>query len=254
MANNYFTWNGVDSRIKKIYVTTQPSIYLPSERVETIDIPGTTGTLTRKEGEGIYSNISIPVGCFIDVTEANLPAAVNDLSKWLRGEGKLSFPLRPNGYYKARVSEAITLAQILRGNDIRSFNINFDCYPGFYLNSGDTVVHGTTGTTRLTNAGNVFSQPLIKITGRGNCTIMCGGKTMLLEDIGSKYGYICIDCAAKVVYSGVKGNASTPLVLLGTHATGDWIELPEGQVNFVVTAGSGASISAVDITPHWRCV
>lgn len=78
---------------------------------------------------------------------------------------------------------------------------------------------------------------------------MAGGSTMLInsfEDIE----YLMLDCEAKIAYTGVPGDTSDPLKLLGTRVTGEWLTIPTGTSFFTMTGG----VTSAVLTPRWRCV
>lgn len=272
-TKDYFIWNGVRSwdddgthTNHHLYVVSQPTIPLAQERIQTIDIPGTTGTLSRKEGEAVYSNIEITLSCFLgfEVTEdADLDAEINKLSNWLRGEGKLILPNRPNGYYKARLSAPISFSQMMRGNDPRSLSLTFSCHPAMYYTSGDTPItiesaHFT--DTHLTNIGNIFAEPIIDIYGTGSCNIMCGDTTLIVDDINCEgRGHIVIDCESKIVYSEKTDPPLLPRALFSYNVGGSWLKIPEGTPLITITPttsdnGVTTSINKVKVTPKWRAV
>lgn len=272
-TKDYFIWNNErswDDNIANtnyhLHVVSQPTIPLAQERIQTIDIPGTTGTLSRKEGAAVYSNIEITLSCFLgfEVTEdVDLDAEINKLSKWLRGEGKLILPNRPNGYYKARLSAPISFSQMMRGNDPRSLSLTFSCHPAMYYTSGDepiTIRSAHFTDTRLTNIGNIFAEPIIDIYGTGSCNIMCGDTTLIVDDIDCEgRGHIIIDCESKIVYSEKTGSSPLPRALFSYNVSGSWLKIPEGTPLITITPttsdnGVNTSIDHVDVTPKWRAV
>lgn len=126
---DWFKWNGVKCTDYGMHVLIQPTIVTPSERVNNESIPGRSGSLTIRESatddEFVFDDINLSCNCVIDDSYAIVedpikgPIKVDQIAKiseWLRGNGNVIFPIRPEGFYKARVSNQISFAQILKGH------------------------------------------------------------------------------------------------------------------------------------------
>lgn len=255
---DWFEWNGVKCTVPQygMHVLSQPSIVRPLERSEQVNIPGRSGTLTLLEGEDIYDNIALSCSCVIDDI-SKIPA----ISGWLKGSGKVKFPDRPDGFYKARIANQISFEKAVQGNPHRLFSVQFQCEPFFYYDSGDIAMNpieasgGASTTTVLNNPGNIASEPLMSVvqitSGAQTGTIICGESTMLFDFSGHDHlKPIKVDSQAKIIYQGAKGSAANPLTLMGTRVTGDWLTIPSGTSNFVFSG----DILRVTITPRWRAI
>lgn len=240
----WFTWNGVNAKNYGVQILSLPAIETtPLERTSSVSIPGRSGSLTTTEGDDIYDNLSLSCTCIMeDISK------IGSFCSWMKGSGKIKFSNKPDGYYKARISNQISFDKVLRGYDLRTFSIQLSCEPFFYLDSGETTFT-MTANKQVTNLGNIRSLPLIKVTGTGQGSIMCGGSTMLIDDF-SNISYIMLDSEAKLAYKGSKGSASDPLTLLNTRVSGDWLTIPTGT-NYITISGS---ITKLEVTPRWRCI
>lgn len=245
MNDDWFEWNGIRCTNYGMHVLSPPSIVRPTERVEHQTIPGRAGTLTYIEADHVYDDSVLACTCIIDDTE---DSRIEKICGWLTGSGSIVFATRPSGFYKGRVSNQITFDKVVRGNPHVSFQVQFRCEPFFYLNSGLNTVTVSGSGRSITNLGNVPSQPLLRVTGSGEGTIMCGGVAMLVDLTG--LAYLMIDCEAKIAYKGASGTPGDPLILLGTRVSGDWLTIPTGSPNFSLTGG----ISSVVVTPRWRAI
>ena len=94
----------------------------------------------------------------------------------------------------------------------------------------------TASGSYVTNPGNVFSEPVITVTGSGEVTLIVGMTIVELELSGS----ITIDTPLMEAYSGVMSANSA--------MSGDFPKLLPGQ-NTVSWSGS---VSKVLIQPNWR--
>ncbi len=245
---DWFTWKGVDCTDYGIHALTQPNRVRPKERFESISIPGRSGALTQLEGDDVYDNITVSFLCIV-----HDDSRLDEINTYLSGKGKLSPANRPNGFFNGRLNSQIDYASIVRGNPHKNFSVAFDCEPFFYLSSGDvTTTYSKPKSGKnivLNNPGNIWSAPLFTVYGTGDCDITFGTKTISLTDIGSvPNGYITVDCAAKVAYTGIPGSASTPVQLVGTHVSGLWPTIGTGSTNMVPTG----SITKIQLTPRWR--
>jgi phage-related protein len=250
---DWFEWNGVKCTDYGMHVLAQPDHISPAEKASTIEIPGRSGTLTQLEGTDIYSDLGLSCTCVVDdpyyVKDGSNISRISEITNWLRGSGTIKFANRTEGCYYGRIANQISFSQIVRGDPHRSFSIQFRCNPFLYLDSGNTPIEVGSDPVLITNAGNVTAQPLIKVTGTSEGSIMIGNQTMLVNDF-SNIGYILIDCEAKIAYKGAKGSVTDPLMLLSTRITGEWIEIPTGQSYITLTGG----ITSAMVTPRWRCI
>lgn len=265
---DWFEWNGVKSTAYGMHVLTQPNFLSPLERAEYVTVPGRSGSLTILEGEDVYDDINLSCSCVIDDPFGSVTVSgktgqrIPMIMGWLKGNGEVKFANRTDGYYKARIANQISFDKAVQGNPHRLVSVQFRCQPFFYLDSGKSPSDpynkgsGSSTTVTLTNPGNIPSQPLIVLShsnnaGGTNNKLICGDSTMEFDFTNHDYTKpVKVDCEAKIIYQGEKGNANDPLVLLGTISSGDWLTIPTGTAYFVFTG----NISSVTITPRWRCI
>ena len=233
---DYFIWNGVDSRTYGIYVSEQPPITIPQERSTQTTVPGRPGILTTLEGTDVYDDLVLAAECFI-TDESRIPA----IAQWLKGSGTVTFATRLGGHYNARISNQIPFEKVLKGRPHRTFSVNFRCYPFWYQdNVADITV--TTSGTLVTNPGSVYAEPIITVTGTGDITLVVGTTIVELEGIT---GSITLNSVIQEAYSGENLASAT---LMNDHMSGDFPVLAPGG-NGISWTGS---VSKVDITPNWR--
>ena len=255
---DWFIWNGEYCTDYGMHALTQPTITVPKERVTYTDIPGRGGSLTTLQGSNIYDDLTLSCSCVIDdpfpMEGAETIDLIARIAGWLKGSGTVTFANRDNGFYFARIDNQIPFSKIVRGNPHLSFNVQFRCKPYFYLFDGQDPITFTTSTIVLDNPGNIQSEPLIRIEGSGECTIMFGDEETMLINLGDNdLTYLILDCEAKVAYTGLQGDPLDPYQIRGTRVTGEWFTLGTGRSIFSVTSTSG-SITSVTIVPRWRCI
>ena len=228
---DYFIWNGVDSRTYGVYVSEQPPITIPQERSTQTTVPGRPGTLTTLEGTDVYDDLVLAAECFI-TDESRIHA----IAGWLKGGGTITFANRIGGHYNARISNQIPFEKVLKGNPHRTFSINFRCYPFWYQdNVADITV--TTSGTMVNNPGSVYAEPIITVYGSGDIMLMVG--TTIMELMGIS-GSITLNSVIQEAYNGT--------TLMNDHCSGDFPILYPGG-NGISWSGS---VSRVVITPNWR--
>ena len=188
---NWFQWKGERSTLIKygLYVVSHPSIIIPDERLRHVEVPGRSGTLTQFEGDGVYNDYIASVECLI-----RSPATIPAVAAWLKGSGEVIFGNQPDVFYKARVANQIELAQVMRGRPHRTCIVNFRCEPYRYLPSGNTQQTVSANNSAITNPGTASSEPLIRVNGTGDVTLMIRGQIIALFAVNS---YITLDTALK---------------------------------------------------------
>lgn len=228
--NDWFEFNGVRCTEYGIHVTEQPSIIRPSERVTFTNVPGRNGALTTLEGDDVYDDFILPISCTVSGI-SRLP----DICAWLKGAGTLKLAARSGGFYYARLANQIELTKVLRNHENRVFTLNFRCKPFLYMDQVEPITLTASGTF-ITNPGNVFSEPVITVTGSGEVTLIVGMTIVELELTES----ITIDTPLMEAYTGTMSANSAmsgdfPTLLPGTNAV-SW----------------SGNVTSVSIEPNWR--
>ena len=229
--NDWFEWNGFKCTEYGIRVLEQPPITIPSERATFVDVPGRSGSLTLLEGNGVYDDMILASTCYLEGGRS-----IQQIAKWLQGDGKVTFANRPGGFYYARIVNQIPFETILRGNPEKAFSVNFRCKPFWYQDEVAPITVTTSGTF-VTNPGSVFSEPVITVFGSGAITLMVGMTITELEGITDS---ITLDSTLVEAYQGVYS--------MNSKVSGDFPTLLPGP-NSVSWSGK---VSRVVIQPHWR--
>lgn len=229
--NDWFEWNGVRCTKYGIHVTELPPLTIPSERISHITVPGRPGSLTMLEGEDVYDDMLLSANCIIDD-----PVRIPDIAAWLKGSGTVTFANRQGGFYYARIANQIEFGKILRGNPHRSFAVTFRCSPFWYADEMAAFTVATSGST-FNNPGSVYSEPVIKVHGSGEITLMVNQTIIELSEIA---GDIVLDSALQEAYWGTAS--------LNHCMSGDFPKLPPGM-NTISWTGD---VSSIQILPNWR--
>ncbi len=231
MAYDWFEWKGTRCTDYGIRVVQQPEIMRPSERLTFTPVPGRSGSLTTLEGQDVYDDFLLSVDCRISDT-----SRLDEMNKWLKGSGKVTFANRQGGFYYAHIVNQIPFEQILRGHPHRRFLVNFRCQPFFYLD-GVADITVTASGTYVNNPGSVFSEPVLKITLTGDAQITVGGSYFEFSGIT---GVITVDTPLMETYKSYTSYNS--------KMSGDYPTLLTGQ-NIITWTGG---VTQIVITPNWR--
>ena len=262
MAEGYFIWNGVDSRTMGVVVVKFPPMTYPAERVETINVPGRSGHLTRTEGEHVYN------GYLKTITIGNKRNAdPRAIAAWLRGPGTLVLSSEPGFVYEARVIKEASLDRVMP--NVYSGAVGFMVQPEKGQMPPEGNVTWTTGTfPSLFNPGDVPAKPLISCTATN--TLLGVGPRIILG-IGSEaissansvprldinlteredlHGCV-IDTAACRILS-LDGTENLDAYATLHNSTSGHLWMPPRETSVVSWDTELVTLSNVTITPRWR--
>lgn len=239
---DWFELNGRKSTEFGVFVETFPSIILPSERVQTHQIPGRHGDL--KVREGAYVPIILPLECFARNIEH-----LDEFSGWLREFGWMRMGKYPNFAYKASMISQIDIDEIRKGRANRRFSIVFDCQPFRYVwPEADSIPIAMSdypnGSASIVNPGNVESAPRFIIAGSGEFSLTVGLTEMTFRNVESG---IIVDCEAEECFNLEESLSANEKAEIGDD------EFPKLRAGANMISWSG-DITKVTIVPRWRNV
>lgn len=243
MANDWFIWKGQRSTAYGIRVLQQPAIVIPAERINYETVPGRAGSLAMSEGEDVYDDIQLTAECKLDTLD-NLTR----VAMWLQGEGEITFANRADGYYKARITNQISIEKIIASNEARIFSITFRAHPFFYLWPEADIVTATAATL-IRNPGTVASEPCITVQGTGSVGLELDGQLVMLYDLE---GGIILDTELQdaLALNGAE--------LRNSHMAGEFLRIPAGSSLLRWfsddTSSNGGTVNRITIKPRWRCL
>lgn len=229
MRHEYFEWNGVKSTSYGVYVSEQPPIMVPVERVEYKDVAGRSGSVAITEGERVYKDLTMAVKCW-----AKKDADLAIITRWIRGQGRITFANRPEGYYKGRLSSQAELKRFER-SDVREFTLSFRCEPYLYLKSNEKIQMTTTGQVR--NLYNEDALPIIQVTATGDFELTVNGEVCKFTGITEG---VTINSMIQEAYHGSTN--------MNGKMTGDFPCLKPGDNAITWTQ----NVTGITITPNWR--
>ena len=222
-----FVWNGETSQSWDIICEKMPSIELPAEEIEEVEVDGKSGFYTINTG--VYKGTTKEIVAHYEGEN------FDGLSSWLDGSGEVIFDIFPDRYYKAYIKNSIPLDSILR-NKLSKFPIVFQCQPFGYSLENSTIKIDRKNSNIINNY-TYFSEPIITVYGNGNIELFIGDQQISLKEIDEK---ITINSELKEVYKD--------LDKLGEKMIGDYPILKVGKTNITWEG----SLEKIEIIPNWR--
>lgn len=246
--HEYFHFGDVESRQHKVWISGENSFVTPERDVTIVDVPGRNGTLTLDNGK--YKNFTITYPCYMSGDFlTGFDAFKNAMLKQI-GYQVLRDTYHPNGFRRARLSKPI-VPKPGPYNTSAKFDITFDCWPQFYLDSGAQAVSIPSGGKTLSNPTGFEAKPIILVnwssgTGRGTVTI--NGKSITFSGVTHKPFYINCDIQ-RAYYTTNQGLTTEYLDSAITLDNGEFPTLGEG--NNSVSWTSQNSTLSVSVLPGW---
>ena len=204
----------------------------PKRRGDEVTIPGRNGVLTIDEG--CYEGYTLSVECGKRGTEQ-----LGDIVTWLDGSGDLILSTEPDKVYRARISNAISIADVIYLYN--SFLVQFKVFPFKYsVNAIRSHADDLTLTapTSIKNKGTVYAEPTITVYGSGNITLTINDRSFVLLSIDKS---ITIDSERMEVYKGAV-NANNKYAAM---------DFPRFEVGMNTIRWMGR-VEKVEIVPNWR--
>lgn len=207
----------------------------PAKRYTRNIIEGKDGDTNTETG---YDSLIIPAVIGLKST-----ASIDTVLAWLNGTGVLICSEDPLKYRTAKILEEISYERLIR---FRKAKINFKCEDPYRYVLGETPITKSSWPATLTHAGNVPSNPLLKVTGSGTVVFVINGVscTYVFDT-----AYVYIDCESKDAYylTTLKNrNLSLPQ---GSNGERLFPYLSVGVNTISITSGT---VSSIEITERTR--
>lgn len=225
----YFIYNGIDSRMMGVIVTAMPPTVRAAQRVESVKVPGRSGSL--HETDGAYDNYTKTMECAIKKREK-----IDDIAAWLTGSGEIIFSSEPDKVYRVTISNTISIAQMMR--TFQKFQVSFDTYPFKYsVNRFDEALELEKPAVIL-GKGTVYSQPVITVYGSGAVALTINGADYPLGNVDD---YVTINSEIEECYKG-------DLNRNNIFSADEFPRLEPGD-NTISWTGN---VEKIEIQPNWR--
>lgn len=234
---NYIIINGQNSSsINGLMICSLPPISKPQMRVSAEEIDGRDGDIITKLGYSAYNK-----PCEIALV-GNYD--VDEIIEFLNQDGIITFSNEPTKYYKFSQLAGIDFEKLIK---FKTASVNFHCQPFKYaLNEAEIVadfsISSSSGEVSVTNSGNYFSKPVIKITGTGNVMLNINENEIMELDMSED---------SVIILDSTEMNAFAPDgTLLNRRVTGNFDDL-------IFTAGNNTleysgTVSQITVNKYSR--
>lgn len=235
MRNIYmFDFNNGTTGGHDVYVATRPNIPLGMEDVDSVTVAGRESPVLIKNGT--YDDIEIDIECGFKVADPDLwNHKVREISKWLRGSGKLTFSDAQECFYKVK---RVELKEIERASKkYGKFEVTFVCEPFVYYYAGQVEMT----TTKATFNPYGRCKPLYMVVGEGTFNLSVNGNAFV-GDISADTEVMIIDSDKMITYDENKESKNTSV---SGDYEGLWLESGDNTITY--TRGF-----TVHVVPNWR--
>lgn len=228
---NYIILNGVNSNtLTGLLISTLPPITKPKIRTQTEEIDGRDGDIVTKLGYSAYDK-EISIGLYGNFD-------IDEIIAYFNNEGTIIFSNEPDKYYKYQILDQIDYEKLI---NFKTATVKMHVQPFKYPVTEATIT--ISGETTVANAGNIYSKPVINITGSGDIEVTLNGIQIFDIDLGETETDITIDTTNMEAYD------PNTTELMNRQVTGDYslFKLPAGD-NTISISGSVASATISNYT------
>lgn len=232
---NYIILNGqISTNIQGLLIQSLSPISKPKIRTQIEEIDGRDGDIVTPLGYSAYDK-QLSIGLYGDFD-------INEVIAYFNTSGTVIFSNEPDKYYNYEIIEQIDFERLIR---FRTAMVTMHVQPFKYSAEDNSKVFNTTNenSIQIRNAGNIYSKPILTITGSGDIGINLNGVQLFqiaLGDIGS----ITIDTTLMEAYNGIN--------LLNRLVTGNYdnFKLNVGK-NVITWTGT---VSQIEIKNYSRWI
>lgn len=232
---NYIELNGVNSQtIQGLLIQELPPITKPKIRANIEEIDGRNGDIITELGYSAYDK-TLSIGLYGDFD-------INQIISFFNSSGTVTFSNEEDKYYNYTILDQIDFNRLIR---FRTATVKMHVQPFKYSLTDNSKTFNISNQTSISisNAGNIYSKPVLTITGTGTLNITLNDTQVFqitLGDIGS----ITIDTENMDAYNGT--------TLLNRSVIGDYD-------NFQLLVGSNTiswtgTITKINIQNYSRWV
>ena len=186
----YIIINGKKSTLLNgLIITSLPPITKPKIRATLEEINGVDGDVITKLGYGAYDK-TFEIGLSYNYD-------VDDIIKYFDSSGTITFSNEPDKYYNFATLNQIDFEKLLR---FKKAKITLHVQPFKYSNVESTKTYNFTShnqSLQVRNNGNIYSKPVITITGNGTINLSMNGLEVLTINLN---GSIVLDTKSQNAY------------------------------------------------------
>ena len=231
---DYIILNGTSSQtIPGLLIQNLPPISKPRQRVEIEEIDGRDGDIITYLGYGAYDK-EFKIGLYASYN-------VDEIISYFNSEGTVIFSNEEDKYYNYQIIEQIDFDKLLR---YKEATVKMHVQPFKYSAEDNQKVFSIDGTTSISirNSGNIYSRPVLTITGSGSIDLYLNGNQLFVINMGD-YTSITIDTNLMNAYNG-----ST---LLNRNITGSYDNFKLNVGNNTISWSGSITQIEIDNYSRW---
>ena len=183
---NYIILNGINSQtIQGLLIQNLPPITKPKIRAEAEEIDGRDGDLITLLGYGAYDK-EFQIGLYGNFD-------IDQIIEYFNSSGVVTFSNEDDKYYNYQILEQIDFEKLLR---FRTATVKMHIQPFKYSvadNSKTFSINQETTQVAIRNAGNIYSKPILTITGTGTINLYLNEVQVFTINLGATATIIAID-------------------------------------------------------------
>ena len=240
MGYSQFKFNGHKSSDFNMYINSDYELASTTPDYQAVEIPGRDGDLLIPNNRFKSFKQEFPI-IYIGSYDDSIKKIETAKQLMLQDTNwhDMSFSFDPDYIYRASF---VGEFRVKKSATYLTQTLSFNMMPYKYLTTGQTYQTITDGY-ELDNLGTILAKPIIKITGKGDCTIKIGNRSVSLKGID---GGIVMDSDSQLCTN-----------LAGTRTQfgkmyGDFIDIAIGKQTVKIT---GDNITKTELLPRWavRC-
>lgn len=232
---DYIILNGTSSQtISGLLIQNLPPISKPRQRVEIEEIDGRDGDIVTYLGYGAYDK-EFKIGLYGSYN-------VDEIISYFNSEGTVIFSNEEDKYYNYQIVEQIDFDKLLR---FKEATVKMHVQPFKYSaedNQKVFSVDSTITSISIRNSGNIYSRPVLTITGSGSIDLYLNDIQLFVINMGD-YTSITIDTNNMNAYNGS--------ILLNRNVTGSYDNFKLNVGNNTISWSGSISQIEIDNYSRW---
>lgn len=238
MARPYIVLNGIHSNeIEGLIISTLPPISKPEIRVNKEEIDGVDGDIVTVLGYSAYDK-EFEIGLSYNYD-------IDEVIQFFNSSGTVTFSNEEHKYYNYQIFDQIDFEKLV---NFKTAKVKMHVQPFKYsvLESEKTFdFNSTSGAFDIRNNGNIYSRPILTITGSGTINLSINGVQLLVIYLDEAVQTVVIDTDKMNAYNP-ENNA-----YMNRHVSGDYdkIQLNSGK-NSISFTGNVTEIK-IDNYSRW---
>ena len=172
---NYVIINGVNSNTKTgLAISKLPPITKPLMRATREEIDGRDGDIITQLGYSAYDK-ELEIGLYGTFD-------IDSIISFFNQSGTITFSNESDKYYNFTILDQIDYESLLK---FRTATVKLHCQP-FKYEVGETAKTLTSGNNTVKNKGNIYSKPILSITGSGTISVSLNGNQIFSIDLSEE--------------------------------------------------------------------